>query len=177
MGGGRRGEKGGKPPSNPSGGEKKEQSSTTTASEMPAVISERQTLTREVGNPQPFVGLKNLGATCYMNSVLQTLVTTPELREFLLNWKLDPKQQHSKNVAYQLQLLFARMQRADIFAHVDPNPLMKSFGMGADAHRQQHDCQELIRVLFGVVADCTQLAKADDIIATLACRARDAGGT
>jgi ubiquitin carboxyl-terminal hydrolase 47 len=38
---------------------------------------------------QRFVGLSNQGATCYMNSLLQTLYMTPEFRAALYKWNYD----------------------------------------------------------------------------------------
>ena len=36
-----------------------------------------------------FVGLSNQGATCYMNSLLQTLYMTPQFRAALYKWSYD----------------------------------------------------------------------------------------
>jgi len=35
----------------------------------------------------PYVGLSNQGATCYMNSLLQTLFMTPEFRRGIYEWQ------------------------------------------------------------------------------------------
>ena len=35
----------------------------------------------------PYLGLSNIGATCYMNSVLSTLFMTPEFRRGIYLWK------------------------------------------------------------------------------------------
>eukprot|EP01105_Mastigella_eilhardi_P015203 TRINITY_DN3461_c0_g1_i7.p1 TRINITY_DN3461_c0_g1~~TRINITY_DN3461_c0_g1_i7.p1 ORF type:complete len:696 (-),score=171.25 TRINITY_DN3461_c0_g1_i7:78-2165(-) len=86
-------------------------------------------------------GLENQGATCYMNSLLQTLFYIPEFRRFVYQWG-------SKHViTKELQKLFARMQ-AGKWASTETRALTLSFGWTeADAFQQQ-DVQELLRVLF-----------------------------
>lgn len=39
-------------------------------------------------NNSKFVGLSNQGATCYLNSLLQSLFMTPEFRQGLYSWKV-----------------------------------------------------------------------------------------
>ena len=54
------------------------------------------------------VGIKNQGATCYLNSLLQSLFMTPELRRLLYKWRKAPGQDEAAettNIPLQLQLL------------------------------------------------------------------------
>ena len=66
-------------------------------------------------DPPEFAGLYNQGATCYMNSLLQSLFLTPELRYALYNWQYTPGRDPPKEscIPYQLQRLFCQMQLMD----------------------------------------------------------------
>ncbi|TMW64906.1 hypothetical protein Poli38472_009073 [Pythium oligandrum] len=103
---------------------------------------------RRVRNP--YTGLSNQGATCYMNSLLQTMFMTPELRLGLYRWMFqgdDDDEPEEDNIPFQLQKLFAKLQM-NTMDSLSTKALTKSFGWtGADVF-QQHDVQELCRVLF-----------------------------
>lgn len=91
-----------------------------------------------------YVGLKNQGATCYMNSLLQTLFFTNELRKavYLMPTESDDS---SKSVPLALQRVFYELQFSD--KPVGTKKLTKSFGWETLDSFMQHDVQELCRVL------------------------------
>ena len=43
-------------------------------------------LENKVSTAEGYSGLNNQGATCYLNSLLQALFMTPEVREALYEW-------------------------------------------------------------------------------------------
>lgn len=91
-----------------------------------------------------FVGLKNQGATCYMNSLLQTLFFTNQLRKAVYMMPTDADDP-SKSVPLALQRVFYELQTSD--KAVGTKKLTKSFGWETLDSFMQHDVQELSRVL------------------------------
>ena len=59
-----------------------------------------------------YVGLKNQGATCYLNSLIQTLFMTPEFRYEILKWNYNPSINGEPKdcIPLQLQKLFYHLQ-------------------------------------------------------------------
>ena len=103
------------------------------------------------GPPPPFVGLTNQGATCYLNSLLQSLFMAPEFTRALFSWQLrdGDAAARAKSIPHQLQMLFAQLLTAgDSRAAVSTVDLTKSFEWGDDQAFVQHDVQELCRLLF-----------------------------
>ena len=98
------------------------------------------------------MGLRNQGATCYLNSLLQTLYHLTAFRKAtyrlpgLMDHK-DPGQQQSQknNVAFQLARLFYKIQSATV--PVRTTELTESFGWTRAEAFEQHDIQELARIL------------------------------
>ncbi|XP_016401108.1 ubiquitin carboxyl-terminal hydrolase 7-like [Sinocyclocheilus rhinocerous] len=91
-----------------------------------------------------YVGLKNQGATCYMNSLLQTLFFTNQLRRAVYMMPTEGDDS-SKSVPLALQRVFYELQHSD--KPVGTKKLTKSFGWETLDSFMQHDVQELCRVL------------------------------
>jgi ubiquitin carboxyl-terminal hydrolase 47 len=102
--------------------------------------------------PQRYIGLSNQGATCYMNSLLQSLYMTPEFRQFIYTWHYNQDLHGNKqySIPYQLQRLFAHLHISRKRA-VDTRNLTKSFGWESAQSFEQHDTQEFCRVLFDAI--------------------------
>lgn len=120
------------------------------------------------GLPQPpakrakcgLCGISNQGATCYLNSLLQTLFFTTEFRDALFSLgELELGSLTKRNpgvkvrvIPLQLQKLFARLLMSDRQS-VLTTELTDSFGWINNEALQQHDVQELNRILFSAIED------------------------
>ncbi|XP_028809756.1 ubiquitin carboxyl-terminal hydrolase 40 isoform X2 [Denticeps clupeoides] len=104
-------------------------------------------------------GIRNQGGTCYLNSLIQTLLFTPEFREEL--FKLGPDELGDlaeKNnpeakvrvIPLELQRLFAQLLLVDQQS-ASTADLTDSFGWTNNEESSQHDVQELNRILFSAL--------------------------
>lgn len=109
-----------------------------------------------------FVGLKNQGATCYMNSLLQFMFHIPRLREAVYNM---PTEGGKEGIALALQRVFYRLQTSA--KSVDTKALTRSFGWNSVDAFMQHDVQEFNRVLCDSLEEKMKGTKVDGLIAQL----------
>ncbi|XP_015755638.1 PREDICTED: ubiquitin carboxyl-terminal hydrolase 24-like [Acropora digitifera] len=84
-----------------------------------------------------FVGLKNAGATCYMNSVLQQLYMQPALREAILSF--DDSHPDKESVFFQIQSVFGHLMDSKL-QYFAPEQFWKCFklwGQPVNVREQQ----------------------------------------
>ncbi|KAF1822612.1 uncharacterized protein K489DRAFT_212107 [Dissoconium aciculare CBS 342.82] len=92
------------------------------------------------------VGLRNQGATCYLNSLLQSLYLTGAFRKAIYQIPTDDEEEKAgSNSAYALQRLFYRLQTDPVA--VSTAELTHSFGWESRQIFEQQDVQELSRIL------------------------------
>jgi ubiquitin carboxyl-terminal hydrolase 7 len=111
-----------------------------------------------------FVGLTNQGATCYMNSLLQTLYFTNELRRAVYLMPTD-NDDTIKSVPYALQRVFYDLQFCE--KSVGTKKLTRSFGWETLDTFMQHDVQELCRVLMDNLENKMKSTKVEGCIPRL----------
>ncbi|KAL0433504.1 UNVERIFIED_CONTAM: Ubiquitin carboxyl-terminal hydrolase 13 [Sesamum latifolium] len=92
-----------------------------------------------------FVGLKNQGATCYMNSLLQMLYHIPYFRKVVYHMPTSVNDEPSTSMPMALQSLFYKLQHSE--SSVATKDLTRSFGWDTHDAFLQHDVHELNRVL------------------------------
>uniref|UniRef100_A0AAQ6ARV7 Ubiquitin carboxyl-terminal hydrolase 48 n=1 Tax=Amphiprion ocellaris TaxID=80972 RepID=A0AAQ6ARV7_AMPOC len=98
-----------------------------------------------------FVGLTNLGATCYVNTFLQVWFHNLELRRSLYQCHnsicLDNYEPQS--ICEHLQYLFALLQNSNR-KYIDPSGLVKALGLDTG---QQQDAQEFSKLFLSLLED------------------------
>jgi ubiquitin carboxyl-terminal hydrolase 7 len=108
-----------------------------------------------------YVGLKNQGATCYLNSLLQSLYFTNAFRQAV--YEIPTANDESmKNSAYTLQRLFYQLQTSE--HAVSTNELTKSFGWETQQIFEQQDVQELSRKLMERMEERMKGTKAQNVL-------------
>ncbi|PRP87509.1 ubiquitin domain-containing protein [Planoprotostelium fungivorum] len=99
-----------------------------------------------------YVGLQNLGATCYLNSLVQQLNFIPEFKKPLLSVDLKAAQGQDieKTLLYQIQLLFSHLQDSakKYYNPVQLCTTLKDYEGRAINTSVQMDCNEFSNMLF-----------------------------
>ncbi|KAK2601922.1 ubiquitin-specific protease ubp15 [Conoideocrella luteorostrata] len=108
-----------------------------------------------------YVGLKNQGATCYLNSLLQSLYFTNAFRQAVYEIPTE-NDESMQNSAYTLQRLFYQLQTSD--QAVGTNELTKSFGWETRHIFEQQDVQELSRKLMERMEERMKGTKAENVL-------------
>lgn len=94
---------------------------------------------------KPFIGIQNLGATCYMNCFLQSLYVLSSFRSLI--YSLPTQGDSQGSITLNLQKLFATLQTNQSRYAVSAQDLTRSFGWDSSDTEIQHDVQEFSRVL------------------------------
>ncbi|CAI5737499.1 unnamed protein product [Peronospora destructor] len=124
----------------------------------------QQSLSHDSKEETGMVGLKNQGATCYLNSLLQTLFHLRAFRQVVYE---TPTAQEDTNesVSLALQRVFYRLQRQR--KAVSTKELTRSFGWSAIDSFMQHDVQELYRILCDRLEEKMKHTRVDSAIPKL----------
>uniref|UniRef100_A0A8C1EPE0 Ubiquitin carboxyl-terminal hydrolase 48 n=2 Tax=Cyprinus carpio TaxID=7962 RepID=A0A8C1EPE0_CYPCA len=107
-----------------------------------------------------FVGLTNLGATCYVNTFLQVWFHNLELRRALYRFQNSRAEGHNtdsgelkdyepRTICEHLQYLFALLQNSNR-RYIDPSGLVKALGLDTG---QQQDAQEFSKLFLSLLED------------------------
>lgn len=105
-----------------------------------------------------YCGIKNLGAVCYMNSMIQQFYNVPSLRFCLMaaddntpeNLQIYEGKEVDDNVLHQLMNMFGFLQLSDR-QYYNPKPFcfsFKSYDGQPTNVREQKDAQEFLNLVF-----------------------------
>ena len=119
-----------------------------------------------------YLGLRNQGNTCYMNSLLQTLYAVPEFRQAVYQIPTQVEGNGSSAidlVPLELQRVFYELQHAEAIgkAEVGTEGLTRSFGWGRREVNEQQDVQEFSRMLCDALQSTMQAHGVTDAVSEL----------
>lgn len=99
-----------------------------------------------------FAGLKNQGATCYLNSFYQLCFMMPELRSLFLCTEVKFDSSWKARIFNGFKRLFLRLGYLDS-QNQSTEFMNEVFGWNKSEMLNQHDIQEAMRVIFGYLED------------------------
>ncbi|XP_043923881.1 ubiquitin carboxyl-terminal hydrolase 47-like [Protopterus annectens] len=102
----------------------------------------------ELSEVSHFRGLKNLGCTCYLNTLLQALFMTEDFKKAVLNYK-SPASDPTKDIIWQLNRLFEQLQENTLTA-ANPTEVVQCLGIKDVS--EQNDLGEYFRLLMNQIA-------------------------
>lgn len=91
----------------------------------------------------PYIGLENLGATCYLNTLIQSLFANKDFVESILLATVSTTS--TTCILYELQKLFARLLLSNHYAATTES-LLTSFGWNKSQLFEQHDIHEFFSI-------------------------------
>ncbi|XP_075229694.1 ubiquitin carboxyl-terminal hydrolase 47-like [Lycorma delicatula] len=136
---------------------------TSSSSTTNVAITEYYTTSALIKHDTGYVGLVNQAMTCYLNSLLQALFMTPEFRNALYKWQFEGGKDEAESIPFELQKLFLNLQTSNRNA-VETTELTRSFGWDSSEAWQQHDIQELCRVMFDALEQVLKGTQQADLI-------------
>lgn len=121
--------------------------------ELPAPLAWDYRPQRESRSSSGYVGLRNLGSTCYMNSLLQVLFMNPAVREYILTelaFETETEAELQNNIAFQLKKMFYSLKHSEkkSFSPTDWTFAFKDeMGCNPMNVMLQQDAQEFLQLL------------------------------
>ena len=112
------------------------------------------------------VGLSNLGATCYLNALLQMLFHLPTFRRLIYSLSLpDSASNSGSSLIFGLQTIFYHLQHSTV--EVSTEELIKAFGWTTSDSFLQQDVQEMMRLLLDKLEELMKGTDCDGAISRI----------
>ena len=110
-------------------------------------------------------GLKNLGTTCYINSIIQMLFHIDEIKNFILNLKLKKEYQ---NVLYSLYITFFDLNNSQNYdCAIDTTFFVENFDIEKINKFEQKDVHEFLLLLIEKLENRLKIYGGDNLFKNL----------